>query len=102
MSKKVIAVNDAKKLLDAGNAVLVDVREVDEYKSEHIDGAINTPLSSLNVAQLNDLSGGKTLIIQCLSGKRATAACEQINKDDALVLEGGIEGWKKSGLATTK
>ena len=56
-----------------GNSVLLDVREADEYKSGHIPGAVNFPLSALNQAKL---PWGKSteLLVYCLAGTRSRRA----------------------------
>ena len=59
-----ITVAEAKKELDAGTAVFVDVRAEAAYKMEHIKGALNIPLESLD-ANLGKLPKGKKLIIYC-------------------------------------
>lgn len=55
------------------HAMLVDVREPDEYRSGHIKGAVNAPLSAL------DSFSGKwdkdtKLYVYCLSGARSGRA----------------------------
>ncbi|MCC7117404.1 MAG: rhodanese-like domain-containing protein [Anaerolineales bacterium] len=40
-----IKVEDAKAAVDAGQAVIVDVRSVEAYQAEHARGAINLPLA---------------------------------------------------------
>ena len=59
-----ITVAEAKKELDAGTAVFVDVRAEAAYKMEHIKGALHIPLESLD-ANLGKLPKGKKLIIYC-------------------------------------
>ena len=52
-------------------AVLVDVREVDEFRSGHIPGAINQPLS--NISQIK-IPKDKILFVYCLRGSRSRRA----------------------------
>lgn len=59
-----ITVAEAKKELDAGTAVFVDVRAEAAYKMEHIKGALHIPLESLD-SQVSKLPKGKKLIIYC-------------------------------------
>lgn len=61
----------AYDVLHQGRAVLIDVREADEYAAEHIPGALLHPLSSFNPAALPQ---GLPLILQCGSGKRSATA----------------------------
>lgn len=90
------------------NEVVIDVRERDEFDSEHVEHSINVPLSHFaEVAPgiLNQLTE-KKLSILCRSGSRARMAAQQINlmgftdKIDASVYEGGILKWKLEGKPT--
>lgn len=89
--------------LESGEAVLVDVRELLEYKEEHIAEARNLPLSdvTLDNARLPE-NRDKKLVIHCKSGRRSMIACEKLVKDGAQYdiwnLEGGIQAWKEAGL----
>lgn len=84
--------------LKAGEAVVVDVREVPEYKQHHIAGSTLLPLSdvSLNHTTMPQHEG-KRLVFQCKSGRRSMMACEKIKAEGAELtvwnLVGGIEGW---------
>jgi rhodanese-related sulfurtransferase len=80
---------------------LVDIRETDEFAREHIDGAVSLPLSKLESAHVK-LEPGKDVVFQCRSGMRTNANCARLASfadGPAFVLEGGLEGWKKAGLA---
>lgn len=92
-----------QKMLDDGEAVLVDVRENDEYKKAHIAQARLLPLSmiSLDAAHL-PAHKDKKLIVHCRSGKRSMMACEKLQaeapKQDFYNMEGGIMAWEAQGL----
>ena len=60
---------EAFRLMDGG-AVLVDVREPDEWGAGHAPGAIHHPLRGLAAARL---PGGVTLLVVCRSGVRSRA-----------------------------
>lgn len=88
--------------------VLLDVRERDEFKSEHVPGAINLPLSELKTAGPSLLKHFEDcdLVLMCLSGKRAKMAEEQIRGlgfrlPGLRIYEGGIQAWKNAGQPTT-
>ena len=57
-------------MLRDGAAMIVDVREPDEFAAGHIPGAHNLPLSRFDPAQLPD-PGGNRLILSCAGGKRS-------------------------------
>ena len=52
-------------------AVLLDVREADEFRSGHIPGAISVPLSTI---ETTILPGNKRLFVYCLRGTRSRRA----------------------------
>jgi rhodanese-related sulfurtransferase len=89
--------------------VILDVRERDEYKAEHIANSICLPLSELQVSAPGILANlsGKKVVLLCLSGKRAQMAKRQIealgcgNDCQLEIYNGGLKQWKRSGLATT-
>ena len=46
-----ININEAvQECRDTPNAVLLDVREADEFRAGHIPGAVNQPLSAINIS----------------------------------------------------
>ena len=59
-----ITLADAKKDYDAGNAVIVDVRDEAAFNLEHIKGSLNIPLAQLD-ANLNKIPKGKKIIAYC-------------------------------------
>jgi addiction module HigA family antidote len=89
--------------LDAGDVVLVDVRETVEYEAEHIPGAMLCPLSTFE-PELFPKFPGKQVIIHCAVGKRSAAACKQLQQagyaQAVLNLAGGIGEWKAAGCPT--
>ena len=89
--------------LDAGDVVLVDVRETVEYEAEHIPGPLLCPLSTFE-PELFPSFPGKRVIIHCAVGKRSAAACKQLQQagygQAVLNLAGGIGEWKAAGCPT--
>lgn len=101
MSPKEVSTLTAEK-----KAVIIDVREDDEWQAEHIAGAIHIPLQQIN-QRLPELSTYKdsTVITQCRSGKRSLKALELLKTagfNNVYSLDGGIQAWTEQGLATTK
>lgn len=66
---------EIKKKIDEEKAVLVDVREKQEWEEGHIEGAVFLPLSTvrdgLTQDELKRLPKGKILYVHCVVGKRA-------------------------------
>ena len=91
----------AKHLVDEG-AILVDIREADEYAREKIPGAHNVPLSRLESADFAT-GAGKTVVFHCRSGNRTGVASPRLSARvgpscRAYIVEGGIDAWKSAGL----
>jgi 3-mercaptopyruvate sulfurtransferase SseA len=59
-----ISAADAKKALDAGQAVLVDVRSLDSWQDEHAKGAVSIPVNEI-YARLGELPKDKQVIAYC-------------------------------------
>jgi rhodanese-related sulfurtransferase len=86
--------------LAAGAAVLVDIREADEFARSHVPGALSQPLSGWEAAHLQ-IAAGHDVIFTCRSGMRTAGACDRLAarvSGPAFVLAGGLDGWAKAGL----
>jgi len=97
MPLKHIDAVEARKLVDGG-ALLVDVREVNEYMDENIPGAKNEPLSRLGGAKI---AGAPAVVFHCKSGGRTrmnAATLAQSTDAEVYILDGGIEAWKAAGF----
>ena len=61
------------------NAVLLDVRTPEEYKSVYLEGAVLLPLAELESKTVNKIPDKNTPIyIYCRSGRRAGTAIEKL------------------------
>jgi hypothetical protein len=60
-----INVQEAKKLIAEGKAVIIDVRAEDAYKTAHIEGANNVPLDKIETGNFKDLPKDKLIIAYC-------------------------------------
>ena len=56
---------EAKKLVDAGQAVIIDVRGTEAYKISHIKGALDYPLTKIEAKDFSGLPKGKRIIAYC-------------------------------------
>ena len=77
---------------------LIDVREVDEYESGHVSGAVNIPLSEF-VGRLNEIPK-TTVFFICRSGSRSMQACEicvDAGLTSVINVAGGTMGWIAAG-----
>ena len=60
-----VKVDEAKKMIAEGKAIIIDVRGADAYKMSHIKGALDVPLTKLNEGEFKDLPKDKLIIAYC-------------------------------------
>ncbi|MCD5323539.1 MULTISPECIES: rhodanese-like domain-containing protein [Pontibacillus] len=76
-------------------AQLIDVREPNEFKSGHILGARNIPVTQLK-QRLQEVRPDKPVYLYCQNGSRAARAASLLHKkgySDLNQLEGGFKKW---------
>jgi rhodanese-related sulfurtransferase len=83
-------------------AVLVDIRERDEFARERIEGARHHAVSILD-RDHPARPGDQVLIFHCKSGNRTSQTAHQIARGtpdgiETYILDGGIDAWRKAGL----
>jgi rhodanese-related sulfurtransferase len=84
----------------AGQAVVIDVREPNEFAAGHIPGSQSMPLSSFD-PQAVPASGAKKVVLHCAAGSRAGEACKQmaaIGREDVYLFRAGMQGWQAANL----
>lgn len=91
----------------AGRALVVDVREPDEFERGRIPGSVNVPRGWLEfradpACPVHDerLAPERPLVVCCAIGGRsalAAAALEELGYAEVTNLEGGFEAWKAAG-----
>ena len=99
-----------KKNLAEGKAVLVDVREQQEWDAGHLDKAMLVPWSRLQKKTLDaerlkrELPPGKILYTYCKVGARALGGSAVLKKleFDARPLEAGYEELLRAGIPKAK
>ncbi|HXJ84151.1 MAG TPA: FAD-dependent oxidoreductase [Candidatus Methylomirabilis sp.] len=74
-------------------AVLLDVREPDEFAHGHLEGAVNLPLSELR-RRIDDVPRGREIWVYCAAGQRAYYA-------QRLLMQLGLDVKNLSGGFTT-
>jgi rhodanese-related sulfurtransferase len=95
---------DVEKRLAEKTILLVDVREVNEFQSEKIEGARNFPLSSFDPKSLPSPAEAD-VVFHCGVGKRSAMAVEKCRAsgiDHVTHMQGGLQAWKSGGHPTTK
>ncbi len=100
MTLKNIDAKTTREWMNEGKAVLIDVREPDEWIKEHVPEAHLVPLSGFNPEDFPK-EHHKIAVFHCRSGGRTEAAAPQILRSgfrEVYQLEDGIQGWRKAGL----
>lgn len=91
---------EARRRVDSGEAVLVDVREPEEWEAGHAPGALHRPLGILDPAEFV----GRSVITTCRGGGRGSRAAEALDEAgvDAVSLRGGLRAWEQDGGAIVR
>lgn len=90
--------SELKQMMNAGrDFVLLDVREVWEYKLVHIEGAVSIPLGELP-RRSRELLPVDEIVVYCHHGMRSLDAAyllQQLGFKSVLSVAGGIDRWVK-------
>ena len=81
-------------------AILLDVREPDEWQSGHAAGAKHIPLGQLR-ARLSALPRDREIITICRSGNRSSRAAAELRRAGFTAVRnmaGGMTAWARAGL----
>ena len=62
---------EAMEVYKKANALLIDVRTPEEYRKEHIDGAINIPVYEIDNIKNEIIDQDKVIVVYCSTGKRS-------------------------------
>jgi len=104
---KTIGMEEYRKVVESpGTALIVDVREPQEYAAGHVPGAINIPRGVLEFQiwkQVGFPTGtelDRPVILQCQSGNRASLAAQSLEelgftRTTAVVMS--LDDWQKAG-----
>ena len=92
--------------LNTGNPVIVDVREIGEFKKGHIADAIHIPIASIE-SQIKkiDLYKQDDVIVVCHTGMRSATACSNLMKlgfENIFLMKGGMQSWEENKLPVVK
>lgn len=78
-------------------ALLLDVREPEEWDAGHAPGALHIPLGQLPQRRPEP---GRRIVVVCRSGRRSAEATRALMAwgYDAVNLAGGMQAWAAAGL----
>jgi len=109
---KTIGMEEYRKVVESpGTALIVDVREPQEYAAGHVPGAINIPRGVLEfqiwkqVGFPSSTELDRPVILQCQSGNRASLAAQSLEelgftRTTAVVMS--LDDWQKAGNPIVK
>ena len=92
---KEIAFDDFYQLYQNEQLSLVDVREVEEFQTLHLEGAQNLPLSQLTDTY-DQLDKDLLHYVICKSGMRSARACQFLAEQgyDVINVQGGMTAFE--------
>lgn len=101
-----VSLEEAKDMMDSGNAIVIDVRQPDEWASGHVAGAMHIPVDDV-IARIDELPADKDLLFICAMGVRSGLACEMaaamnLATDRLFNIEAGTPAWIQGNYPTEK
>lgn len=87
----------AKGLVDESGAILLDVRENDEWTAGHAPGAVHVRLGQLDP---RTFAAAAPVVAVCRSGNRSGSAAKRLAAAGFTVynMVGGMKAWREAGL----
>jgi rhodanese-related sulfurtransferase len=106
LGAKEVGTLEATRLMNTGNALVLDVRANGEFSGGRIPKSKNIPLPEIDkrideIAKFKD----KTVIAACASGSRAGAAVRLLKQrgfTNVYILGGGFAAWQQASLPVEK
>lgn len=94
------------QIMNKEGALLLDVREPEEFSAGHAPNAKLIPLGQLS-ARLQDIATykDKPIVVICRSGRRSGIAVSQLQSagfTQVSNVQGGMQSWEKNGLEVVK
>ncbi|MER5883932.1 rhodanese-like domain-containing protein [Streptomyces sp. NPDC001941] len=84
------------------DALVLDVREADEWAAGHVDGALHVPMSDF-VARFGEVTeavaDGRRAYVMCRVGGRSAQVTQYLVRQgiDAVNIDGGMQAWDGAG-----
>lgn len=101
-----ISPEDAAAKMQNKEAVIIDVRDKDEYDEGHIPNALHLSRGLLELDIEEKVPDPNAMVVvHCGGGGRSALAAESLQKmgyKNVRSMAGGLKAWKAAGLPTTK
>jgi rhodanese-related sulfurtransferase len=93
----------SEKLKNGKRPLVVDVRQLEEYRTGHINGAKLIPLGELS-QRLKELPKDKEIVCVCATGSRSRSATKMLVGEgyNAVKMNGGMMMWSRAKLSVKK
>jgi rhodanese-related sulfurtransferase len=80
------------------DAVVLDVREDEEWRAGHVDGATHIPMGQVP-SRLDEVPEGDPVYVMCRGGGRSARVAAWLNQNgyDAVNVGGGMGAWDVAG-----
>lgn len=104
---RTVGMEEYRKIVEnPGAALIIDVREPEEYAAGHVPGAINIPRGVIDsqiwnhVGSAENADRERPIVLQCQAGRRATLAAQTLGElgftqTSAVIMN--LDEWKKTG-----
>jgi rhodanese-related sulfurtransferase len=95
-----VTTDEAPTWLQAHRALVVDVREPNEYAAGHVPGAISIPQADLAL-HLQEVPRDRDVLVVCEGGARSLRAAKFLHQTgfaNVTNLVGGTSAWRQAGL----
>ncbi len=101
-----VSPNEAVLMMNHDDAMVLDVREANEYSDGRIKGSKHIPLGNLKqrLEEIKDYKDQKVIVV-CRSGNRSGQASEVLCKSEysqVFNLKGGVLAWQSDNLPLVK
>ncbi len=98
-----VSVLEAQQRINAG-ALLLDVREQNEFDEVRIGGSLLLPLSEFMGRYEDELPKDRDIVVHCRSGRRSAQVTEFLlgRGYDAVNVAGGLLAWEEAELAVER
>ncbi len=90
-----IGVDEVRERMNSGGVLLVDVRELEEWREGRISGAVHAPLSKFGEVMPQGLAG-REVVVYCQSGRRSAQVVKRLmgmGYRGVSNMKGGLEAW---------
>jgi rhodanese-related sulfurtransferase len=94
-----VDVREAARLRERDEALVLDVREQEEWDVGHIPGALFIPMGQV-ADRLDELPADRRILAVCRVGGRSGVVAEALRRHGYRVanVEGGMQEWHAAGL----